>query len=319
MGTKMQFACSLPINDVVGGEFLSIEAIHEMVGAIDRAGLDACFVTDHPAPSRRWLDHGGHATLDPFVVLSVAATASRRVRLLSYILVLAYRNPFVVAKSAASLDALSGGRFTLGIGTGYLRPEYAAVGVPFEERGALTDEAIDILRRAWTGEPVAHEGRHFAARDAVVLPKPANPSGIPIWAGGNSKRAIMRAAERCDGWCPFPVTGQVGTTARTDELADIGQLREKLVYARELGDRLGRKRPLEICMGRFESDVAMKPDGRPDPARAIDDYAELAETGVTWTPMSVPSPSRQAFIENVLWFGEEIAAKVKAAAPSPAQ
>ena len=308
----MQFSCSLPIDGTVGGEFSSIEAIHEMVGAIDRAGLHACFVTDHPAPSRRWLDHGGHATLDPFVALSIAATASKRVRLHTYILVLAYRNPFVVAKAAASLDALSGGRFLMGIGTGYLKPEYAAVGVPFEERGALTDEAIDVLRQAWTGEPVAYQGRHFAARDAVVLPMPANPSGIPIWAGGNSERAIRRAVERCDGWCPFPVTGQVSATARTDELANIAQLREKLAHARELGMSLGRQRPLEICMGRFEHDAAMKPDGRPDPARAIDDYAELAEAGVSWTPMSVPSPSRSAFIDNVLWFGEEIAAKVNA-------
>jgi probable F420-dependent oxidoreductase len=315
----MKFSCSLPVDDIGDDGFLSIDAVSEMVRAIDRAGLDACFVTDHPAPSRRWLDHGGHATLDPFVVLSVAATASARIRLHTYILVLAYRNPFVVAKAAASLDALSSGRFIMGIGVGYLRPEYAAVGVPFEERGALTDEAITVLRQAWSGEPVAHEGRHFAARDAVVLPKPANPSGIPVWAGGNSERAIRRAVELCDGWCPFPVVGQVSATARTDELANIGQLRNKLAHAHDLAAKIGRSRPLELCMGRFEHDVAMKPDGRPDPARAIDDYAKLAEAGVTWTPMSVPSPSRSAFIENVLWFGEEIAAKVNAGALRAAQ
>jgi probable F420-dependent oxidoreductase len=308
----MRFSCALPVDDIGEEGFLSIDAIGEMVRAIDRAGLDACFVTDHPAPSRRWLDHGGHATLDPFVVLTVAATASARIRVHTHILVLAYRNPFVVAKAAASLDALSGGRLVMGIGTGYLRPEYAAVGVPFEERGARTDEALAILRQAWTGEPVAYQGRHFEARDAVVLPKPANPAGIPIWAGGNSERAIRRAVEHCEGWCPFPVTGMVSATARTDELANIAQLRDKLAHAHDLAASIGRSRPLEICMGRFDHDVAMKPDGRPDAARAIDDYAELAEAGVGWTTMSVPSPSRSAFIENVLWFGEEVAAKVNA-------
>src|SRR5581483_9721729 len=134
---SMRFSCALPLDD---DAFLSIDAIAELVAAIDRAGLDACHVTDHPAPSRRWLDHGGHATLDPFVALTVAASASRRIRLHTHILVLAYRNPFVVAKAAASLDALSGGRLVMGIGTGYLRPEYAALGVPFEARGTLTDE-----------------------------------------------------------------------------------------------------------------------------------------------------------------------------------
>jgi probable F420-dependent oxidoreductase len=308
----VRFSCSLPVDDIGEDGFLSIEGLSEMVRAIDRAGLDACFLTDHPAPSRRWLDLGGHATLDPFVALAIAATASPRIHLHTYILVLAYRNPFVVAKSAASLDALSGGRFIMGIGTGYLRPEYAAVGVPFEERGALTDEAITILRQAWTGEPVAYRGRHFEARDAVVLPKPANPAGIPIWAGGNSERAIRRAVEKCEGWCPFPVTGVVSKTARTEELGSIAQFKEKLAYAHDHGAKIGRDRPLEICMGRFAQEDVTKPGERLDAARAIDDYAALAEAGVSWTPMSVPSPSRSAFIENVQWFGEEVAAKVNA-------
>ena len=308
----MKFSVSLPVDDIAG-EFLSMAAIGEMVRAIDRAGIDACFVTDHPAPSRRWLDHGGHATLDPFVVLSVAAAASERMRVHTHILVLAYRNPFVVAKAAASLDALSGGRLVMGIGTGYLRPEYAALGVPFEERGALTDEALAILRQAWTGEPVAHQGRHFEARDVVVLPKPADPAGIPIWAGGNSERAIRRAVEHCEGWCPFPVAGLVSKTARTEELADIGQLRDKLAYAHDLAAKIGRSQPLEICMGRFAHDAQMKPGERGDAARAIDDYLQLAEAGVGWTTMSVPSPSRSAFIENLHWFGEEVVAKVNGA------
>jgi probable F420-dependent oxidoreductase len=310
----MRFSCSLPVDDIGDDGFLSIDGLSEMVRAIDRAGLDACFLTDHPAPSRRWLDRGGHATLDPFVALSVAAAASPRIHLHTYILVLAYRNPFVVAKAAASLDALSGGRFIMGIGTGYLRPEYAAVGVPFEERGALTDEAIKVMRQAWTGEPVAHEGRHFEARDTVVLPRPARPEGIPIWAGGNSERAIRRAVELCEGWCPFPVSGVVATTARTEELGNIAQLRDRLAYAHDLGAKIGRTQPLEICMGRFAHEDVTKPGAPLDPARAIDDYSALAEAGVSWTPMSVPSPSRSAFVENVQWFGEEIAAKVNAGA-----
>ncbi len=94
----MHFSCSLPVDDIGEDGFLSIEGISQMAQAIEKAGLDAAFVTDHPAPSRRWLEHGGHATLDPFVALSIVAAATKRIRLHTHILVLAYRNPFIVAK-----------------------------------------------------------------------------------------------------------------------------------------------------------------------------------------------------------------------------
>lgn len=305
----MKFSCSLPLDENIAGEFHRLEAIAEMTAAIDRAGLDAVFVTDHPAPSGRWVNGGGHATLDPFVALTAVAAASPRLRLQTHILVLAYRNPFVVAKAAASLDALSGGRFVMGIGTGYLKPEYAAVGVSFEDRGEITDESIKILRQAWSGEPVAYEGPRFSARDAVVLPRPLQQNGIPIWAGGNANRAIRRAVEHCEGWCPFPVEGVVTKTARTDELSTIAHLKEKLAYARDHAEAIGRTEPLTICMGRLGS-TTMSPQDKGDAARAVDEYGELAEAGVTWSTMSVPSPSRAAFAENVQWFGEEIAAKL---------
>ncbi len=304
----MRFSCSLPVDDTGNDDFLSIAAITEMVQAMDKAGLDATYVTDHPAPSGRWMAHGGHATLDPFVTLSIVATASQRIRLHTHILVLAYRNPFVVAKSVATLDRLSGGRFMMGIGTGYLRPEYAALGVPFEERGALTDEAIDVLRKAWTGEPVAYKGKYFEARDAVVQPTPVQ-TPLPIWAGGNSNRAIRRAVELCEGWSPFPTEAEISASAKTDELSSMEQLREKINYAHELCEKNGRKAPLEICMSTF-GNSSQKPHSLGEAAKMIDEYSALAEAGVTWSTMTVPSPSRAAFIENVQWFGENVIAKI---------
>jgi len=311
----MRFSCSLPVDDIGEAGFLSIDGIGAMARAAEEAGLDAVFVTDHPAPSRRWLDGGGHATLDPFVALSVAAAATARLRLHTHILVLAYRNPFVVAKSVASLDRLSGGRFIMGIGTGYLKPEYAAVGASFEERGALTDEAIKVLRMAWSGQPVAHVSQYFSARDACVLPTPTQ-SPLPIWAGGNSARAIRRAVESCEGWCPFPVSGIVAQTTRTEELSNIEQLRRKIQYAREQCDRIERTAPLDICISSFSSG-SMKPDARANTAQLLDEYAALAEAGVTWTTVSVPSPSRAAFVENVQWLGEEVVSRIPAPAGNP--
>jgi len=304
----MRFSCGLPVDDV-GEEFLSIEAIGEMVRAVDAAGLDGCWVTDHPAPSRRWLDHGGHSTLDPFVALSVAATASPRIRLHTHVLILAYRNPLMTAKAAASLDVLSGGRLTLGVGVGYLRPEYAALGMPFEERGALTTEAIQIMQRAWTGEPVAHQGLHFNARDAVVLPRPVQQPGPLIWGGGNGAPAIRRAMELCDGWCPFPADGVLSNSARTDELSSLEQLRDKLAFARDYAHSIGRTRPFDICMTRF-GNAGLKVGDSSSAARAVDDYAALAELGVNWSTIAFYVHSRSAYIEGVQWFGEEIASKL---------
>ncbi|MBV1917286.1 MAG: TIGR03619 family F420-dependent LLM class oxidoreductase [Sphingomonadaceae bacterium] len=307
----MKFSCALPIDftdDKV--EFSSIDAIKKMTRAMENAGLDATYVTDHPAPSSRWLAGGGHPTLDPFVALAVAAAATKTLQLQTHVLVLAYRNPFVVAKSAASLDALSGGRFIMGIGTGYSKPEYAALGVEFEDRGEITTESLKIMQQAWAGEIVHHESARFFARDTVIRPLPARKGGIAVWGGGNARPAIRRAVELCDGWSPFPSQGILTKTARTEDLASYEQLQEKLDFAREYGEAIGRTKPLTICMTPLEN-VEGKPQ---DPAYAqklVDAYGKSEEMGVHWATMGVPHPSLPAFLENVHWFGEEVAAKLK--------
>lgn len=307
----MRFSAMLPIDEGEGREFGSLDAMRTIAASLEAADVDAVFVTDHPSPSSRWLAGGGHPTLDPFVALMALAGASTRLMLHTHILVLAYRNPFVVAKSAASLDALSQGRFIMGIGTGYSKPEYAAVGVNFDDRGAITDESILILRQAWTGEPVAHESPRFFARDAVVLPRPHN-GDIPIWAGGNAKRAVRRAVELCDGWCPFPASGVLTRTARTDELATVEQLSALLDYAREHGEAVGRTRPLTVCMSRL-GDASLRPGNAADAARAVEDYLELASLGVSWTTIGMPGHSLPEWRDNIAWLGEAVIAPVRKA------
>ena len=126
----------------------------------------------------------------------------RTLRLLTNLYIPAYRNPFLSAKAIASLDVLSGGRVMLGIGTGYLEPEYEALGVPFDERNDLTDEAIVLMKRAWVEDGVQVKGTHFDAPGNTMLP---HLTRLPtIWIGGNSKRAARRAVDLADGWLPFP-------------------------------------------------------------------------------------------------------------------
>src|SRR5262249_9291534 len=121
----MKLSLELPI--------ASPDAIMTCALAIESAGFDACFVTDHPFPSRAWLATGGHETVDPFVALSFASAATQRLRVHTNCLIPAYRNPYLTAKAVATLDACSQGRVILGVAVGYLQPEFEGLGVPYDE------------------------------------------------------------------------------------------------------------------------------------------------------------------------------------------
>ena len=160
----MRISLGLPTHRVdLGDELVSAGAIATQSRVAEAAGFDAVFVTDHPFPGEDWLVHGGHHALDPLIALSFAAAATTRLRLHTNLYIAAYRNPFVSAKAVATLDVLSAGRVILGIGAGYLEPEFAALGVDFAQRNDLTDEAITAMKAAWTGEKVERSGRTFDA------------------------------------------------------------------------------------------------------------------------------------------------------------
>ncbi len=201
----MKFHVGLSTDRVdLGDEFVSVDAIAEVAHAAETAGFTSVFVTEHPYPEDEWLATGGHHALDPFVALSFAAAATSTVRLFTNLCVVPYRNPFLTAKAAVSLDVLSGGRLTLGVGAGYLEPEFRALGVDFGERNDLLDEALVAMRRAWAEDGVHLRGRHFDVQGHTMLPRPVQWPHPPIWVGGNSKRAIRRAVDLADGWTPMP-------------------------------------------------------------------------------------------------------------------
>src|SRR5215212_10701415 len=131
-------------------ELVNGAGIATVAAAAERAGFHGFGFTDHPAPSQRWLEAGGHDAVDPFVALGFAAAHTTTLRLVPNIVVLPYRNPFLVAKAGATLDRLSGGRFTLAVGAGSLQREFAALGVAYEERNELFDEALEVISLAWT-------------------------------------------------------------------------------------------------------------------------------------------------------------------------
>ena len=301
----MRFSVQLPTDQVShGAEFVSAEAVAELARAVEDAGFDACFVTDHPFPGDRWLAAGGHHSLDPFVALAFAAAATARLRLQTNVLVLPYRNPFLVAKAAATLDVLSGGRVILGVAAGYLKSEFAALGADFDARNDAADEALRAMKLAWQQDGVQLAGRGFDARGNTMLPRPAQKPHPPLWVGGNSHRAIRRAVELGDGWIPFPTQSHSAPHLRTAALESLADLEERLAYLREHVRAVGRTAPLEIGFMPFGADMFSRDPL--DPARFLASLRELEALGVSWVMLSFPCESRGEYRERVERFGKGI-------------
>lgn len=271
--------------------------------AAEAAGFDGYGFTDHPAPTQAWLDLGGHDALDPFVALGFVAAATTTIRLVPNIVVLPYRNPFVVAKAAATLDVLSGGRFTLATGVGYLEGEYAALGVDHRERAALFDEALDVIVAAWTTDEVSFAGRHFRADGITARPRPVARPHPPIWVGGNSAAARRRVAERGDGWCPFPAPPGMAEAVGTAALDGGDLLEAGIADLRRRLDDVGRD-PVTVDIS-FPCRAGGNPakDGFEADAH-LEGLARLADLGVTWVQVGIPGDSTERAVETLVRYGE---------------
>ena len=306
----MKFALNIPLARIapgVGGA--AGEEVRDMVRALEAAGLDACLTSEHPAPSAHWLhnDPGGHDCTDPLTAFAYVAACTARLMLFTNVIVLPYRNPFLLAKAAATLQILSGNRLLLGVGVGYQQEEFDALGVNYGERGALADEALETLRAVWAGGPVVRKGRHFDAPGNEARPVPSPPP--PIWVGGGSDRALERAARLGDGWVPYFTVPTNDPVVRRSAVTDMVHFAEKLARLHELRDRAGRS-------GAFDLSVA--PPFRPKEAtranaeRFLDEVGELEALGVNWIWTSLPATSPEQYREFVAWFGEEVIAAHRA-------
>ena len=142
--------------------------------------------------------------VEQLTMLSFLAGVTRKVRLVTGVMIVPHRNPLVAAKALATIDVLSKGRLTLGIGAGWLKEEFDAVGVPpFEERGAVTDEYIRAFKELWTSDNPSFHGKYCSFSDIRFFPQPVQKPHPPIWVGGESPRAMRRAAELGNGWFPI--------------------------------------------------------------------------------------------------------------------
>jgi len=155
--------------------------------------------------SGQWPGAQARVCLDVLGVLAFLAAKTETLRLLTSVLVVPMRAPVLAAKQMATIDVLSGGRLTLGIGAGWLEEEFRAVGAPpFAERGKATDEYIEIFRKLWRDAAPEHHGAYADFQNIHTDPRPVQPGGVPIWVGGESGAALKRAARLGDGWYPVP-------------------------------------------------------------------------------------------------------------------
>ena len=264
------------------------ETVTRIARAADSYGFDFICAQDHPIAPRAWAEERGGAAawFDPFVLLSWAAAVTTRVRLVSDVLVLPYRSPFVVAKFGSTLDVMSQGRFVFGLGVGYLEAEFRALGAEFDERGAWTDEAIELIRRCWTEDWVTHSGRFFSADDVAVSPQPYD-GPPPIWIGGNSMRALRRAVEFGDGWTPF--------RGSPDALGAAMQLaRDEFGLARHLDVAV----PIRTVHAESSEEI--------DEAAVLARVDALAEAGATHCRVDFRGPTLDGYVRAMERFAERI-------------
>jgi probable F420-dependent oxidoreductase len=222
----------------------------------ERHGYAGIAFTDHPAPTVRWTAAGGEGSSDPLVSLAYCAAVTSSIELMTFVLALPYHNPFRLAHQAATLDALSGGRLTLGLGTGYLKGEMRAMGADPGTRLASFDAVLETVLSAWDSDSVsgsfaAPEPGPFSgwsAREVHVQPRPVQRPHPPLWFHGNSAFGRARAARYGGGWIGVLSSAQLAATMRTAHLPDLPAAGAAVADLRRRCEAAGRD-PGSVAIG----------------------------------------------------------------------
>ncbi len=272
-----------------------LDALLEVARIADAAGVDQLALPDHLAigartdryPYGRFPLPPDEPWLEPLTALAALAGATRRLRLATGVLIAPLRPALLLAKTAATLDVLSGGRLDLGVGLGWQPEEFAAAGVPFAGRGTRMDDVLRACRALWSRAPASFASETLRFDEIWSLPQPLQEGGVPIWIGGAlTERNVARLVEYGAGWLP------IGDDER-DLAASIARMREAVAAAGGEPARLGV---------RANAPVARGGDGRPDPERSLAGLPALREQGVTIAAFALPlfarSPEQvRAFLE----------------------
>ncbi len=259
---------------------VSFRSYPEVAAAFEESGFESIWIPEHlvfPAdmpPTYPYSDNGyppvtpDTPAYDPWVVLSYIAASTHRIRLATNIYILPLRHPLQTARSVVTLDRVSGGRVTLGIGVGWLEDEFDYLGLNFASRGRRTDAAISAIRRLWREDVIEVHDEHFDFGPVKFNPKPLQQPSIPIEVGGTTPPALRRAGRLGDGWI------EVGSV-------DLDEFRSRLSVVEGARRAAGRGGPFEVT-----ASGAL--------ARDLDGYRRLEEAGATRVVAGPPAESRQA-------------------------
>jgi probable F420-dependent oxidoreductase len=309
----MRIGVTVPNVHETLAERTTIEAVGRMA---DELGFDSIWCNDHlaiptardggaePAYAAAYGEQRGQNVYEPLIVLAYLAAVTRRVVLGTSVYLLPLRSPLLAAKQAVSLDRLSVGRLVLGVGVGWLESEFAALGVPYRERGSRTDEAIAMLKALCAQDSGEFHGRHHSFTGVEFRPKPLQRPHPPLWIGGRSSAAVRRAARAGDAWHPSHLT--------------VDELRERIPELHAECERAGRstdevtvttRRKLVLTPSPTDAEAGRVLQGDADAIAAT--VAELEHVGVTHLIVELPGSSEGELLENLDWFGREILAEIR--------
>src|SRR5262245_32835270 len=290
----------------------------EVARAADRLGFDSISLPDHIAvPDTEVRPRSGDLWHDIFVMGAFLAGRTTRLGIRLNALVVPYRPALPLARQIATLDRVSNGRLSLVAGAGWMQPEFAALGIPFAERGAITDEYLRAMKSLWTQDRATFEGRYVSFRDVIFEPKCVQRPHVPIWIGGTGRAPFRRVIELGDGWAPM--TGTFDERAR-----DIALLKERAAAAgRDPGSLgfaggivVGERNEVARRMLRghhaTERDIA---DAERRTLRsadaALDEIGRSIAAGFTHLDVSIAWDEPSDYIEKLGWFAENVMAKLR--------
>ncbi len=292
----MRYGVAIP----QANQFATADAIRAVAHAVEELGFDSLWVSDHiivPEGS----SYIPEMMDEPLAVLAYLAAETRHVTLGTSVLIVPYRDPVFTAKFLSTVDYLSNGRLVVGVGAGWLQEEFEALSVPYEERGARTDEYLRVFRNLWETETSSFDGRFKTYSNMRMFPKGAQSrrGTIPLWVGGNGKASIRRAAELGDGWHPI-------NSAPADFPALVAQYRAAC-------ERFG-KTPGPICLRHMPGGRTRPEGGRwPLTGTADEQAADLRayrDAGLDEFMLSIPARSVPELVQTLRAFMREVAPRV---------
>lgn len=311
----MRYGFSLPVRGNLADHdgIVGIARHGEMLGFVSATIADHIVFPTAVQSKYPYDASGNHPSagdaIEPLSLMAFAAGRTTTLRFVTSVLILPHRNPVLTAKMIATIDVLSQGRVTLGIGVGWLREEFQALGAAdFDRRGAVSDEYLTIFKKLWGPGPVEHRGEFYSFAPLRCEPRPVQRPHPPIWVGGHTKAALRRTARHADGWHPLGTvaTAELRPPEFTAMLDDLKRMTE--AEGRDYADiTVAFVARLHETTQPIEDPNRMPFSGSAE--QLIEDVETYRKIGVSHLSFDFRAPTLQRTRERMDWFAAEVMAK----------